>query len=77
MYLKASILQIIILLNNLDIISNRLQGSTFKLQLKPTIRYIFVRREFLDIKYSLFTERFKFVEKWRFIFLPFFDQTNS
>ena len=37
MYLKASILQIIILLN-LDIISNRLQGSTFKLQLKPTIR---------------------------------------
>ena len=38
MYLKVSILQIIILLNNLDIISNRLRGSTFKLQLKPTIR---------------------------------------
>ena len=38
MYLKASILQIIILLNNLDIISNRLHSNTFNLQLKPTIK---------------------------------------
>lgn len=29
----------------------------------PTQAYYQVRREFLDIKYSLFTERFKFVEK--------------
>ena len=43
----------------------------------PTQAYYQVRREFLDIKYSLFTKRFKFVEKRRFIFLSFFDQANS